>query len=76
MLSAIVVNKPNVGTGTMEPETLKGFIAAARDLGYSVSDEEEFLREQQDRCVCLGQSRSHLGGALTPRLGLFDTLGS
>jgi hypothetical protein len=33
----------------MEPETLKGFIAAARDLGYSVSDEEGFLREQQDR---------------------------
>jgi hypothetical protein len=49
MLSAIVVNKANVGTGTMEPETLKGFIAAARDLGYSVSDEEGFLREQQDR---------------------------
>jgi hypothetical protein len=49
MLSAIVVNKPNVSTGTMEPETLKGFIAAARDLGYSVTDEEGFLREQQDR---------------------------
>jgi hypothetical protein len=37
MLSAIVVNKPNVTTGQMEPETLKGFVegfvAAARALG-------------------------------------------
>jgi hypothetical protein len=49
MLSAIVVNQPNRRTGKMEPETLKGFIAAARDLGYSVTDEEGFLREQQDR---------------------------
>jgi hypothetical protein len=48
MLSAIVVNKPNVSTGTMEPPSLKGFIAAARDLGYPITDEEDFLREQQD----------------------------
>jgi hypothetical protein len=47
MLSAIVVNKPNVRSGTMEPETLKGFIAAVHDLGYQVTDEEGFLREQQ-----------------------------
>lgn len=47
MLSAIVVNKPNVSSGTMEPETLKGFTAAARDLGYAITDEEAFLREQQ-----------------------------
>jgi hypothetical protein len=49
MLSAIVVNKPNVRSGVMEPETLKGFVAAARDLGYPVTDEEAFLREQQVR---------------------------
>jgi hypothetical protein len=48
MLSAIVVNKPNIGSGAMEPETLKGFIGAARLLGYVVADEEAFLREQQD----------------------------
>lgn len=47
MLSAIVVNKPNVQTGAMEPETLRGFVAAARDLGFTVTDEEEFLRQQQ-----------------------------
>ncbi len=48
LLSAIVVNQPNLATGTMEPATLKGF-AAARDLGYTATDEEAFLREQQDR---------------------------
>ena len=47
MLSAVVVNKPNVSSGTMEPETLKGFIGAASLLGYKVTDEEAFLREQQ-----------------------------
>jgi hypothetical protein len=48
MLSAIVVNKPNVATGSMEPETLKGFIAAAKELGLSITDEEAFLRHQQE----------------------------
>jgi len=47
MLGAVVVNKPNIATGSMEPESLKGFIAAARELGYSITDEEAFLREQQ-----------------------------
>lgn len=49
MLSAIVVNKSNVGSCRMEPETLKGFIGAARLLGYVITDEEAFLREQQDK---------------------------
>jgi hypothetical protein len=47
MLSAVVVNKPNVASGNMEPETLKGFIAAARELGVSITDERAFLRDQQ-----------------------------
>jgi hypothetical protein len=33
----------------MEQETLKGFIAAARELALSITDEETFLREQQRR---------------------------
>jgi hypothetical protein len=33
----------------MEPDTLKGFIAAAKDLGFSIADEGAFLREQQRR---------------------------
>lgn len=47
LLSAIVVNKQRIGTGLMEPETLKGFIAAAHDLGIPVTDETAFLQEQQ-----------------------------
>mgnify|MGYP001467985536 CR=1 FL=1 len=49
LLSAIVVNQQNVATGEMEPATLKGFIEAARALGYAVADEKEFLHEQQKR---------------------------
>jgi hypothetical protein len=47
MLSAIVVNQQNVATGKMEQETRKGFLAAARKLGIPITDEETFLREQQ-----------------------------
>ena len=47
LLSAIVVNKPNITTGAMEPETLKGFFAAAHDLDIAVVDEALFLKEQQ-----------------------------
>lgn len=49
LLSAIVVNQQNVETGDMEPTTLKGFVEAALELGYAVTDEKEFLREQQHR---------------------------
>jgi hypothetical protein len=49
MLSAIVVNKSNVSSGAMNPATLSGFIGAARELGYQVTDEQAFLREQQAR---------------------------
>lgn len=49
LLSAIVVNQQNVATGDMEPTTLKGFVEAARELGYVVADEMGFLREQQQR---------------------------
>jgi hypothetical protein len=49
MLSAVVVNKPNVASGNMEPESLKGFIAAAKELGLTITDEKAFLRDQQRR---------------------------
>jgi hypothetical protein len=49
MLSAVVVNKPNVATGKMDPETLKGFIRAAQALGHVIVDQEAFLKEQQNR---------------------------
>ena len=49
MLSAIVVNKKYLDTGEMEPGTLKGFLGAARELGYTVADQDgaSFLKEQQ-----------------------------
>jgi len=47
--SAIVVNKPNIDTGKMERDALRGFIAAARELDYAITDEQTFLREQQGR---------------------------
>jgi hypothetical protein len=56
MLSAIVVNQQNVASGKMEPGTLKGFIAAAKDLGYDVTGEEGFLKEQQDLVFRWGSS--------------------
>jgi len=39
LFSAIVVNTPNVASGKMEAETLKGFVGAARLLDYTITDE-------------------------------------
>ena len=47
MLSAIVVNKQNAGSGTMLPATLKGFCACAATLGFEVGDPPVFLQAQQ-----------------------------
>ena len=47
ILSAIVVNKENLDTGAMAPETLVGFIRASENLGYKVDDPEVFLLQQQ-----------------------------
>jgi hypothetical protein len=47
MLSAIVVNKQNVGDGVMEPDALTGFCNCARALGIEVEDEPAFLKTQQ-----------------------------
>jgi len=49
LLSAVVVNQKNVATGAMDAATLTGFVTAARELGYVVTDEDAFLREQQQR---------------------------
>lgn len=60
---AIVVNKPNVETGRMEPDTLKGFVNAARELGYLVEDDEAFLRDQQARTFAWGAATPASAGA-------------
>lgn len=49
LLSAIVVNQKHIETGAMEPSTLAGFVAAAKELGFSVANDEQFLRDQQKR---------------------------
>ena len=48
LISSIVVNREHVRTGEMEDETRAGFLAAARELGFSWADGRAFLREQQD----------------------------
>ncbi len=47
MLSAIVVNKHNATSGSMEMATLKGFCACAAKLGLDVGDPPAFLQSQQ-----------------------------
>lgn len=49
LVSAIVVNKPNVASGKMDPETLRGFITAAETLGVAVdADHAAFLKKSQE----------------------------
>jgi hypothetical protein len=49
LISAIVVNKAHQETGALNDYSLSGFTAVARALGYVVTDEESFLREQQEK---------------------------
>jgi hypothetical protein len=56
MLSAVVVNQPNLSCGEMEPPTLEGFVRAARDLGLTVTDARAFLQDQQQRVFEWAQS--------------------
>jgi hypothetical protein len=56
MLSAMIVNKAHRETGDMEPETLAGFVAAAKALRYEVSNPHEFLKKQQELCFDWGQA--------------------
>ena len=45
------MNGENVETGDMEPTTLKGFVEAARWLGYDVADPAHlYLRKCQKDC--------------------------
>jgi len=56
MVSSIVVNRRHVRTGTMDRETLAGFVAAARDLGLAVEDPEPFLRAHQRETFAFARS--------------------
>lgn len=46
--SSIVVNQSSVETGALEGTARDGFINAAEQLGYDVSDPDAFIKEQQD----------------------------
>ena len=48
LLSAIVVSKPHVATGEMQDSNRAGFLAAAEAMGIAVTDEDRFVREQQE----------------------------
>jgi 5-methylcytosine-specific restriction protein B len=47
LLSSIVVNKPNVESGKLDPESLKGFIAGVKRLNIPVLDDRAFLQERK-----------------------------
>lgn len=49
LLSSIVVNKDNVRTGELNPDSLKGFIAGVRRMRIPVVDDHQYLREEQQR---------------------------
>jgi hypothetical protein len=62
LLSSVIVNKENLRTGELEPQSLDGFIKAARELGYLVTDEMAFLREQQQRVFEWAKHRQSADG--------------
>lgn len=56
LISAIVVDKPNVKSGKMEPDMLQSFLAAVRDLGVEVVNAKTFLKEQQKSVFAWGKA--------------------
>lgn len=59
LLSAIVVNVDGVQTGTMNAEARAGFLKAARDLGAEVTDEEAFVRAEQEKIFAFFAADAH-----------------
>lgn len=57
LLSAIVVNKQKLASGEMDATALAGFIKAARSLGYGITDERAFLKEQQLACFAWAKTQ-------------------
>ena len=49
LLSAIIVNSEHVKTGSMNEETRLGFIKLAREMGFLITDEDAFLKAEQER---------------------------
>ena len=49
LVTAIVVNQNDVETGKLEGTAREGFISAAREAGYDVSNPDEFVKAQQSQ---------------------------
>ena len=47
LLSALVVNKNNIESGSLKGGALKGFINAAKELGFDTVDHISFVKKQQ-----------------------------
>ena len=56
MLTAIVVNQNNIKTGTLDGSSRAGFIGAANEFGFDVSDPVEFVEEQQQAIFAWAQN--------------------
>ena len=58
LLTAICVNQSNVSDGELGGDALAGFIAAAKRLGLSVTDERAFHHECRDKCWQWGREQA------------------
>ena len=47
LLCAVVVNKSDVSTGTLQGSAREGFLGAAKELGFSFDDPAAFVEQQQ-----------------------------
>ena len=56
MLTAIVVNQNNIKTGTLDGSSRAGFIGAANEFGFPVSDPAKFVEEQQQAIFAWAQN--------------------
>jgi hypothetical protein len=63
LLTAVCVNQAGVTKGELEGEALAGFVAGAKRLGFSVTDERDFHHKHRDACWQWGQKQTAAGSA-------------
>lgn len=65
LLTAICVNQGGLAEGTLGSEALAGFVAAARRIGRTVTDEMAFHQRCKEECFEWGrrQATVHVGAA-------------
>lgn len=57
LLTALCVKQNEVATGDLSGGSLDGFVAGARRLGLTVTDDKAFLRECQAACFAWAEGR-------------------